>query len=123
MRSFVKPACVIVKHANPCGVAVSTDGIGRAYDLAHQTDPTSAFGGIIAFNREVDAVTAKAIVSRQFVEVVLAPSYADDALEAFTKKANVRVLEIPLPQMPAWSRAIFSARIPAITPSAWDRGC
>ena len=97
VRSFTKPACVIVKHANPCGVAVSLDGIGKAYDLAFQTDPTSAFGGIIAFNREVDAATAKAIVERQFVEVVLAPAYADDALKAFHKKGNVRVLVIPLP--------------------------
>jgi phosphoribosylaminoimidazolecarboxamide formyltransferase/IMP cyclohydrolase len=97
VRSFTKPACVIVKHANPCGVAVSLDGIGRAYDLAYQTDPTSAFGGIIAFNREVDADTARAIVDRQFVEVVLAPAYANDALKVFSKKANVRVLVIPLP--------------------------
>ncbi|MGN2242965.1 bifunctional phosphoribosylaminoimidazolecarboxamide formyltransferase/IMP cyclohydrolase [Frateuria sp. GZRR33] len=97
VRSFVKPACVIVKHANPCGVAVSLDGIGKAYDLAFQTDPTSAFGGIIAFNREVDGATARAIVERQFVEVVLAPGYADDALKAFAKKGNVRVLEIPPP--------------------------
>ncbi|NYE29965.1 phosphoribosylaminoimidazolecarboxamide formyltransferase/IMP cyclohydrolase [Rhodanobacter sp. K2T2] len=98
VRSFTKPACVIVKHANPCGVAVSLDGIGRAYDLAYQTDPTSAFGGIIAFNREVDADTARAIVDRQFVEVVLAPGYAKDALKVFGKKANVRVLVIPLPE-------------------------
>ena len=97
VRSFTKPACVIVKHANPCGVAVSLDGIGRAYDLAYQTDPTSAFGGIIAFNRVVDAATAKAIVDRQFVEVVLAPGYEDAALKAFAKKTNVRVLEIPAP--------------------------
>ncbi len=97
VRSFVKPACVIVKHANPCGVAVSLEGIGRAYELAWQTDPTSAFGGIIAFNREVDGATARAIVERQFVEVVLAPAYADEALQAFAKKANVRVLQIPLP--------------------------
>lgn len=97
VRSFTKPACVIVKHANPCGVAVSLDGIARAYDLAYQTDPTSAFGGIIAFNREVDGATARAIVERQFVEVVLAPAYADDALKAFAKKTNVRVLEIPVP--------------------------
>jgi phosphoribosylaminoimidazolecarboxamide formyltransferase/IMP cyclohydrolase len=97
VRSFSKPACVIVKHANPCGVAVSLDGIGKAYDLAYQTDPTSAFGGIIAFNREVDGATAQAIVARQFVEVVLAPGYADDALKAFAKKGNVRVLVIPLP--------------------------
>ena len=97
VRSFSKPACVIVKHANPCGVAVSLDGIGKAYDLAYQTDPTSAFGGIIAFNREVDGATAQAIVARQFVEVVLAPGYADEALKAFAKKGNVRVLVIPLP--------------------------
>jgi phosphoribosylaminoimidazolecarboxamide formyltransferase/IMP cyclohydrolase len=97
VRSFTKPACVIVKHANPCGVAVSLDGISKAYDLAFQTDPTSAFGGIIAFNREVDGATARAIVERQFVEVVLAPGYADDALAAFRKKGNVRVLVIPLP--------------------------
>ncbi len=97
VRSFTKPACVIVKHANPCGVAVSLDGIGKAYELAFQTDPTSAFGGIIAFNREVDGATARAIVERQFVEVVLAPGYADDALKAFAKKGNVRVLVIPLP--------------------------
>ncbi|MEO9216058.1 MAG: bifunctional phosphoribosylaminoimidazolecarboxamide formyltransferase/IMP cyclohydrolase [Rhodanobacter sp.] len=97
VRSFTKPACVIVKHANPCGVAVSLDGIGKAYDLAYQTDPTSAFGGIISFNREVDGATAQAIVARQFVEVVLAPGYADDALKAFAKKGNVRVLVIPLP--------------------------
>ncbi|MEO8809774.1 MAG: bifunctional phosphoribosylaminoimidazolecarboxamide formyltransferase/IMP cyclohydrolase [Rhodanobacter sp.] len=95
--SFVKPACVIVKHANPCGVAVSLDGIGQAYGLAFQTDPTSAFGGIIAFNREVDGATAKDIVERQFVEVVLAPAYASEALKAFAKKGNVRLLEIPLP--------------------------
>jgi phosphoribosylaminoimidazolecarboxamide formyltransferase / IMP cyclohydrolase len=95
VRSFVKPACVIVKHANPCGVAVSLDGIGRAYDLAYQTDPTSAFGGIIAFNREVDGATARAIVERQFVEVVLAPAYADDALKAFAKKGNVLVIPLP----------------------------
>ncbi|RUL70192.1 bifunctional phosphoribosylaminoimidazolecarboxamide formyltransferase/IMP cyclohydrolase [Dyella choica] len=97
VRSFTKPACVIVKHANPCGVAVSLDGIGRAYDLAFQTDPTSAFGGIIAFNREVDGATAQAMVERQFIEVVLAPAYSDAALKAFAKKSNVRVLHIPVP--------------------------
>ncbi|MHC1478870.1 bifunctional phosphoribosylaminoimidazolecarboxamide formyltransferase/IMP cyclohydrolase [Frateuria aurantia] len=97
VRAFVKPACVIVKHANPCGVAVSLDGIGQAYELAYQTDPTSAFGGIIAFNREVDGATAQTIVARQFVEVVLAPAYSQEALQAFAKKGNVRVLEIPVP--------------------------
>ncbi|WP_421793928.1 bifunctional phosphoribosylaminoimidazolecarboxamide formyltransferase/IMP cyclohydrolase [Hydrocarboniphaga effusa] len=98
VRSFVKPACVIVKHANPCGVAVSLDGIGRAYELAFQTDPTSAFGGIIAFNRPVDGETARSITGRQFVEVVLAPGYDDEALAAFAAKANVRVLLIPPPE-------------------------
>src|SRR5690606_5512482 len=75
VKSFVKPACVIVKHANPCGVAVATDeegGIRQAYELAYATDTESAFGGIIAFNRELDAATAQAIVDRQFVEVIIA---------------------------------------------------
>ena len=93
-KSFVKPACVIVKHANPCGVAVSLDGIRTAYELAYRTDPTSAFGGIIAFNREVDADTARAIVERQFVEVLLAHGYSADALAVLKTKANVRVLAI-----------------------------
>jgi phosphoribosylaminoimidazolecarboxamide formyltransferase/IMP cyclohydrolase len=93
VKSFVKPACVIVKHANPCGVAVSLDGIGRAYDLAYQTDPTSAFGGIIAFNRELDAVTAAAIAERQFVEVIAAPLVSDGARQVLAAKQNVRLLE------------------------------
>lgn len=92
VKSFAKPACVIVKHANPCGVAVSLDGIGTAYDLAYATDPESAFGGIIAFNRTLDAVTAQAIVARQFVEVIIAPAVADDALAVLAAKQNVRVL-------------------------------
>ena len=73
VKGFAKPACVIVKHANPCGVSVSLDGILAAYELAYATDTESAFGGIIAFNRELDAATAQAIVSRQFVEVIIAP--------------------------------------------------
>jgi phosphoribosylaminoimidazolecarboxamide formyltransferase/IMP cyclohydrolase len=93
VKQFVKPACVIVKHANPCGVAVSLDGIGKAYDLAYQTDPTSAFGGIIAFNRELDGATAKAIVERQFVEVIVAPAVSADAKQAVAAKQNVRLLE------------------------------
>jgi phosphoribosylaminoimidazolecarboxamide formyltransferase/IMP cyclohydrolase len=92
VKSFVKPACVIVKHANPCGVAVSLDGIGAAYNLAFATDPESAFGGIIAFNRELDAETAKAIVERQFVEVIIAPSVTPEALAVTATKQNVRVL-------------------------------
>jgi len=92
VRQFEQPACVIVKHANPCGVAVAAD-IGAAYDKAFRTDPTSAFGGIIAFNRPLDAATAKAIVDRQFVEVIVAPSIDADAAKITAAKKNVRVLE------------------------------
>jgi phosphoribosylaminoimidazolecarboxamide formyltransferase / IMP cyclohydrolase len=95
VRQFQAPACVIVKHANPCGVAVAENAIG-AYEGAYRTDPTSAFGGIIAFNRPLDAATAQAIISRQFVEVILAPAVDDDALAITAAKGNVRVLEIPL---------------------------
>ena len=93
VKSFTKPACVIVKHANPCGVAVSLDGIKAAYDLAYQTDPTSAFGGIIAFNRELDGATAKAIVDRQFVEVIIAPTVSAEARQIVAAKQNVRLME------------------------------
>jgi phosphoribosylaminoimidazolecarboxamide formyltransferase/IMP cyclohydrolase len=92
VKSFVKPACVIVKHANPCGVSVSEEGIGKAYDLAYATDPESAFGGIIAFNRPLDASTMQAIISRQFVEVIIAPSVSEDALTISASKPNVRVM-------------------------------
>lgn len=92
VKSFAKPACVIVKHANPCGVAVSLDGILQAYNLAYATDPESAFGGIIAFNRPLDVDTARAIVERQFVEVIIAPSVEDGVLEVTGAKKNVRVL-------------------------------
>lgn len=91
VKSFSEPACVIVKHANPCGVAIG-DNITRAYELAFQTDPTSAFGGIIAFNRELDAATAQAIVDRQFTEVIIAPSVSAEALKVVASKQNVRVL-------------------------------
>jgi phosphoribosylaminoimidazolecarboxamide formyltransferase/IMP cyclohydrolase len=94
VRQFDVPACVIVKHANPCGVSVAGD-VGQAYERAYATDPTSAFGGIIAFNRTLDAATAKTILDRQFVEVLIAPDYEDGALEYAKKKANVRVLRIP----------------------------
>ena len=94
VRQFAAPACVIVKHANPCGVAEAEDG-AAAYELAFATDPTSAFGGIIAFNTPLDGATAKAILDRQFVEVLIAPDYADEALAYAKKKANVRVLRIP----------------------------
>jgi phosphoribosylaminoimidazolecarboxamide formyltransferase/IMP cyclohydrolase len=91
VKNFEAPACVIVKHANPCGVAVAGD-IGKAYDLAFATDPESAFGGIIAFNRELDAATAAAIVERQFVEVIIAPSVSAEAAAAVAEKKNVRLL-------------------------------
>jgi phosphoribosylaminoimidazolecarboxamide formyltransferase/IMP cyclohydrolase len=91
VRQFEFPACVIVKHANPCGVARAED-IAEAYALAYRTDPTSAFGGVIAFNRELDAATARAIVEQQFVEVILAPDLSDAARNLLAAKQNVRVL-------------------------------
>ncbi|HEX6634289.1 MAG TPA: bifunctional phosphoribosylaminoimidazolecarboxamide formyltransferase/IMP cyclohydrolase, partial [Usitatibacter sp.] len=91
-RTFEVPACVIIKHANPCGVAVAESPLA-AYRNAFLTDPTSAFGGIIAFNRAVDGATAQA-VGRQFVEVVIAPAYDEAARKAFAAKKNVRLLEI-----------------------------
>jgi phosphoribosylaminoimidazolecarboxamide formyltransferase/IMP cyclohydrolase len=96
VKAFAKPACVIVKHANPCGVAVNLEGPLVAYERAYQTDPTSAFGGIIAFNRPVDADVARAITGRQFVEVLMAPAVSAEALQVLATKANVRVLQIPL---------------------------
>lgn len=92
VKSFAEPACVIVKHANPCGVAVADSAL-EAYNRAFKTDPTSAFGGIIAFNRELDAETAKAIVERQFVEVIIAPQVSNAARDIVAAKANVRLLE------------------------------
>ena len=91
VKSLDEPGCVIVKHANPCGVAVSDDQT-EAYQRAYACDPTSAFGGIIAFNRPVTANVAQAIIDQQFVEVVVAPSYEPGAAEAFAPKPNVRVL-------------------------------
>ncbi|EPX4143741.1 bifunctional phosphoribosylaminoimidazolecarboxamide formyltransferase/IMP cyclohydrolase [Vibrio vulnificus] len=92
VKEFNEPACVIVKHANPCGVALGKD-ILEAYNRAYQTDPTSAFGGIIAFNQGLDAETATAIVERQFVEVIIAPSVSAEAIEVVAAKKNVRLLE------------------------------
>jgi phosphoribosylaminoimidazolecarboxamide formyltransferase/IMP cyclohydrolase len=92
VRSFEQPACVIVKHANPCGVAVAADP-AAAYANAFRTDPTSAFGGIIAFNRAVDGECAAA-VAKQFVEVVLAPAFNDAARATFAAKQNVRLLAV-----------------------------
>ena len=91
VKSFTAPACVIVKHANPCGVAVDQT-ILAAYDKAFKTDPTSAFGGIIAFNRPLDEQTAKAIIDRQFVEVIIAPDVVEAAKSILATKKNVRVL-------------------------------
>jgi phosphoribosylaminoimidazolecarboxamide formyltransferase / IMP cyclohydrolase len=105
VKSFSEPACVIVKHANPCGVAIGSDGLA-AYSKAFQTDPTSAFGGIIALNCPLDERAALQI-SKQFVEVLIAPSLTPEALAVLKAKANVRVLEIALP--PGGS-------------TAWDKG-
>ena len=93
VRQFDEPACVIVKHANPCGVAVAASPL-EAYDRAYRTDPTSAYGGIIAFNRELDEVAAGAIIDRQFVEVLAAPSISPGAQKVLAARPNVRVLEV-----------------------------
>ncbi|MCH8846741.1 MAG: bifunctional phosphoribosylaminoimidazolecarboxamide formyltransferase/IMP cyclohydrolase [Proteobacteria bacterium] len=90
--SYQEAACVIVKHANPCGVAVG-ENVRQAYERAYQTDPISAFGGIIAFNCPLDEETAKAIIERQFVEVIIAPSVSKEALDVLSVKENIRVLE------------------------------
>jgi phosphoribosylaminoimidazolecarboxamide formyltransferase/IMP cyclohydrolase len=91
VRQFQEPACVIVKHANPCGAAVGA-GLLAAYEAAYRTDPTSAFGGIIAFNRELDAATAAVITERQFIEVLAVPTLQEDAARVLAGKPNVRVL-------------------------------
>ena len=111
VKSFDTPACVIVKHANPCGVAVAHDA-SSAYAKAFSTDPTSAFGGIIAFNCELDGATAQH-VSAQFVEVLMAPSFSPEALQTLALKPNVRVLQIALP---------FAMGVAARGTSAWDLG-
>jgi phosphoribosylaminoimidazolecarboxamide formyltransferase/IMP cyclohydrolase len=108
VKSFAESACVIVKHANPCGVAVGANAL-ECYNKAFQTDPTSAFGGIIAFNRQVDAAAAQQI-SKQFVEVLMAPSYSPEALDIFKAKANVRVLQIALPEFKAGGSAFEQGR-------------
>jgi phosphoribosylaminoimidazolecarboxamide formyltransferase/IMP cyclohydrolase len=105
VKAFAEPACVIVKHANPCGVAVA-DSLLAAYNKAYQTDPTSAFGGIIAFNRELDAETARAIVQRQFAEVIIAPAASDTAVKEIAVKANLRLL--------------VCGQWPAETQAGWD---
>jgi phosphoribosylaminoimidazolecarboxamide formyltransferase/IMP cyclohydrolase len=96
VKSFDEPACVIVKHANPCGAAVGA-GLAEAYRKAWSTDPTSAYGGIVAFNRPLDAATADAMQSaKQFVEVLVAPGFTPEARTLLAAKANLRVLEVPL---------------------------
>ncbi len=109
VKVFAGPACVIVKHANPCGVALGANTL-EAYQKSFATDPVSAFGGIIAFNAEVDAVTAQA-VSAQFLEVLIAPSYSASALGLLKDKQNVRVLQVPLPPDAAASYAFDIKRI------------
>ena len=108
VKSFTESACVIVKHANPCGVAVGANAL-ECYTKAFQTDPTSAFGGIIALNRQVDLAAAQ-LISKQFVEVLMAPSYSPEALEIFKAKANVRVLQIALPEIKAGGTAFEQGR-------------
>ncbi len=93
VRVFDEPACVIVKHANPCGVAVAAN-LSEAYERAYACDPVSAYGGIIAFNRPLDGDTARLFVERQFVEVVIAPAFHERALAALASKSNIRVLDI-----------------------------
>jgi phosphoribosylaminoimidazolecarboxamide formyltransferase/IMP cyclohydrolase len=95
VNQFDTPACVIVKHANPCGVAVASNGL-EAYQRAFATDPVSAFGGVIAFNQAVDGACARALIEQQFVEVLMAPSFTPEALAALAAKPNARVLELPL---------------------------
>ncbi len=111
VKTFDAPACVIVKHANPCGVAVGTDAT-QAYRKALATDPTSAFGGIVAFNRPIDAAVAEAIAAaKQFVEVALAPAVAPEARAIFAAKANLRLLEVPLPAAGTGSNALDCKRV------------
>ena len=112
VKSFDAPACVIVKHANPCGVAVGANAL-EAYSKAFQTDPTSAFGGIIALNTELDEAAAQQI-SKQFVEVLMAPSFTPAALEVFKTKVNVRILQIDLPAPLGTSHSSAA--------TAWDQG-
>ena len=95
VKTFDAPACVIVKHANPCGVAIADSAL-NAYKLAYATDTTSAFGGIIAFNRELDEATAAQITANQFVDVIIVPSATQAALKVTAAKQNVRVLTVPL---------------------------
>ena len=108
VTQFSEPACVIVKHANPCGVAIAGDLL-QAYEKAYKTDPVSAFGGIIAFNRELDANTATQIVERQFVEVLLVPGVQPDALAVLASKPNIRVLQVDTSQSDNQLRPVYQS--------------
>ncbi len=124
VKSFSElPTCVIVKHANPCGIAQAASQL-EAYDRAYATDPTSAFGGIIAFNQPLDAVTAKAIIDRQFVEVIIAPGINPEALPILAAKQNVRVLDcgqFALEPSPHGESEARGAKPQAVgNPSGWD---
>ena len=116
--TFTEPACVIVKHANPCGVAIGSD-IKTAYERAFRTDPTSAFGGIIAFNRRLDGATAKEIVERQFAEVVIAPEVDAEAADIFRQKRDVRLLDVG--GLPAEAAPTASASVEALE-ARWVNG-
>ncbi len=118
VKVFEQPACVIVKHANPCGVALADD-LSTAYDRAFAVDPTSAFGGIIAFNRPLDADTAARILKRQFVEVVIAPAISDEALLHFAGKPNVRVLACG--ELPARGEIVHAEKPSATADVDWSR--
>jgi len=107
VRGFARDACVIVKHANPCGVAMAQD-IGAAYELAYRTDPTSAYGGIIAFNRPLDAATTRRILAQQFVEVLVVPALLPGAAEALAERPAVRVLITGRLQPPSPERELRS---------------
>ena len=118
---FSEPACVIVKHANPCGVAIG-ENLFSAYDRAHRCDPTSAFGGIIAFNRGVDAEVAAEIVARQFVEVVLAPTFTPEAQAIFNQKVNVRLLEVSASDWPDGRAWQLTGLRSGLLVQEWDNG-
>ena len=120
VKSFSENACVIVKHANPCGVAVGVDAL-QAYSKAFQTDPTSAFGGIIALNCTLDEAAASQI-SKQFTEVLMAPAFTPEALAVFKAKVNVRILQIDLPPSRALAAVAKAAGLDPAKLTAWDRG-
>jgi phosphoribosylaminoimidazolecarboxamide formyltransferase/IMP cyclohydrolase len=121
VRQFAQPACVIVKHANPCGAAVAADVLA-AYEAAYRTDPTSAFGGIIAFNRELDAASASVITERQFIEVLAVPALQQDAARVLAGKPNVRVLVLGDLAAPAGGALEFRSVTGGLLAQSPDRG-